>query len=53
MKVLRRADYPEGKFTTTFIVYRPEPCGPTLELTNNWDQKEPYDQRQWLGPCLH
>ena len=39
MQVLRRTDYPEGKFTNTFIGYGPEAEFPTLELTANWDQE--------------
>ncbi len=41
MKVLRKTDYPDGKFTNTFIGYGPEPAYPSLELTTNWDQAEP------------
>ena len=33
MEVQRRTDYPEGKFTNTFIGYGPEAEFPTLELT--------------------
>ena len=36
MQVLRRTDYPEGRFTNTFIGYGPEAEFPTLELTHNW-----------------
>ena len=35
MKVLRRTDYPDGRFTNTFIGYGPETEYPTLELTYN------------------
>ena len=41
MKVLRRTDYPEGRFTNTFIGYGPETEFPTLELTHNWDWDKP------------
>ncbi len=37
MKLLRQAEYPEGRFTNTFVGYQPEGEGPTLELTHNWD----------------
>ena len=40
MQVLRRKDYPEGKFTNTFIGYGPEIEFPTLELTYNWDHEK-------------
>jgi lactoylglutathione lyase len=36
MKLLRRQDYPEGKFTLAFVGYQPESEGPVLELTHNW-----------------
>ena len=42
MQVLRRTDYPDGRFTNTFIGYGPEAEFPTLELAHNWDQTEPY-----------
>jgi lactoylglutathione lyase len=37
MKVLRSTDYPEGRFTNTFIGYGPEAEYPAIELTHNWD----------------
>jgi lactoylglutathione lyase len=37
MKVLRRNDYPEGKFTLAFVGYEDEKDGTVLELTHNWD----------------
>ena len=53
MKVLRKTDYPEGKFTNTFIGYGPEDTYPTLELTYNWDQKEPYEKGNgWGHICI-
>ena len=53
MKVLRRTDYPEGRFTNTFIGYGAEIKFPTLELTHNWDQKEPYDKGNgWGHICI-
>ena len=42
MKVLRKTDYPDGKFTNAFIGYGLETESPCLELTHNWDTKE-YD----------
>ena len=44
MKVLRKTDYPDGKFTNAFIGYGLETESPCLELTCNWDQKEDYDK---------
>lgn len=42
MKLLRRHDYPEGKFTLAFVGYQPETEGAVLELTYNWGV-ESYD----------
>lgn len=36
MKLLRRTDYPEGKFTLAFVGYQEERDGAVLELTFNW-----------------
>jgi len=37
MKLLRRKDYPEGRFTLAFVGYQDEEAGAVLELTHNWD----------------
>jgi lactoylglutathione lyase len=36
MKLLRRNDYPEGKFTLAFVGYTDEASGAVIELTHNW-----------------
>jgi len=36
MKLLRRNDYPDGKFTLAFIGYTDESEGAVIELTHNW-----------------
>ena len=36
MKLLRRRDYPEGKFTLAFVGYDDEDKVAVLELTYNW-----------------
>ncbi len=36
MKLLRRNDYPDGKFTLAFVGYQSETDGAVLELTFNW-----------------
>ena len=36
MRLLRRNDYPEGKFTLAFVGYQDESEGAVLELTHNW-----------------
>ena len=48
MKVLRRKDYPEGKFTLAFVGYQDEAQGAVLELTHNWDIKQ-YDLGNGYG----
>jgi len=42
MKLLRRNDYPDGKFTLAFVGYGDERDTTVLELTHNWDT-ESYD----------
>jgi len=37
MRLLRRKDYPEGKFTLAFLGYGDESEHTALELTHNWD----------------
>ena len=36
MTLLRRNDYPEGKFTLAFVGYGPESEHAVIELTHNW-----------------
>ena len=36
MKLLRRHDYPEGKFTLAFVGYGDEKNSSVIELTYNW-----------------
>jgi len=40
MKLLRRKDYPDGKFTLAFVGYGPESEQAVIELTYNWDTHE-------------
>jgi lactoylglutathione lyase len=37
MTLLRRKDYPSGRFTLAFVGYGPESEQTVLELTHNWD----------------
>jgi lactoylglutathione lyase len=37
MKMLRKSDYPEGRFTLCFVGYGDEDKESVLELTHNWD----------------
>ena len=36
MQLLRRRDYPEGRFTLAFVGYGPEASEAVIELTHNW-----------------
>jgi lactoylglutathione lyase len=36
MRLLRRKDYPEGKFTLAFVGYGDEENSAVIELTHNW-----------------
>lgn len=49
MKVLRQTEYPEGKFTNTFVGYGDETAETVLEITYNWDQEEPYTHGSGFG----
>ena len=40
MKLLRRKDYPDGKFTLAFLGYGDESEHTAIELTHNWDTKK-------------
>ncbi|MBL1260243.1 MAG: lactoylglutathione lyase [Thiotrichaceae bacterium] len=37
MRLLRRNDYPAGRFTLAFVGYEDESLGAVIELTHNWD----------------
>jgi lactoylglutathione lyase len=39
MTLLRRKDYPDGKFTLAFVGYGDEQNNAVIELTHNWDTK--------------
>jgi lactoylglutathione lyase len=42
MKLLRKKDYPDGKFTLAFVGYGDEKDHTVIELTHNWET-ERYD----------
>jgi lactoylglutathione lyase len=42
MNLLRRKEYETGRFTLAFVGYGDEASQAVIELTHNWDQKEPY-----------
>ncbi|MYZ45392.1 lactoylglutathione lyase [Schauerella aestuarii] len=48
MRVLRRSDYPEGKFTLAFVGYEEESTGAVIELTHNWETDK-YDLGSGYG----
>ena len=48
MKLLRRRDYPEGKFTLAFVGYGDESDHTVLELTHNWGRSD-YDLGDAFG----
>ena len=48
MKLLRKKDYPDGKFTNAFMGYGDETTNTALELTHNWDTKS-YDLGNGFG----
>jgi lactoylglutathione lyase len=37
MRLLRRTDYPEGRFTLAFVGFDDEDRSAVIELTHNWD----------------
>ncbi len=43
MSLLRKDDFPDGKFTNAFVGYGPEDRETLVELTYNWDQQGPYE----------
>ncbi|SER04941.1 lactoylglutathione lyase [Amphritea atlantica] len=48
MKLLRRKDFPDGKFTLAFLGYGPESDNTVLELTHNWETSS-YDMGNAYG----
>ncbi|MBX6316883.1 lactoylglutathione lyase [Pigmentiphaga sp.] len=48
MRLLRRKDYPDGKFTLAFVGYQDEQDGAVIELTHNWDTDK-YDLGNGYG----
>ena len=48
MRLLRRSDYPSGRFTNAFVGYDDESRAAVLDLTHNWDTKS-YDMGSGFG----
>ena len=49
MKLLRKRDYPTGKFTLAFVGYGDETDSTVIELTHNWEQADPYQLGSAFG----
>ena len=49
MKLLRKRDYPTGKFTLAFVGYGDEADSTVIELTHNWEQADPYQLGSAFG----
>jgi lactoylglutathione lyase len=43
MTLSRRSDNETGRYTVAFVGYGDEKDATVVELTHNWDRKEPYD----------
>lgn len=48
MRLLRRKDYSDGKFTLAFVGYGDEASHAAIELTHNWETKK-YDLGNGFG----
>lgn len=49
MQLIRKNDFPGGKFSLAFLGYGPESNNTVLELTYNWEQTETYDKGNGWG----
>lgn len=49
MDLLRKIDFPDGKFTLAFVGYGPEQSTAVIELTYNWDETDGYDLGSGYG----
>ena len=49
MSLLRKKDFESGRFTLAFVGYGAEADSAVIELTHNWDQKEPYEKGTGFG----
>ena len=48
MRLLRRSEYPDGRFTLAFVGFGPESEQAAIELTHNWDTPS-YDLGNGFG----
>jgi lactoylglutathione lyase len=49
MKLLRKRDYPDGKFTLAFVGYGDEATNAVIELTYNWGREQGYQLGDAFG----
>ena len=49
MQLIRKQDFPDGKFTLAFVGYGAEDSNTVIELTHNWDQYDSYDLGEGYG----
>lgn len=49
MKLLRKTEHPQGRFTLAFLGYGDESDNSVVELTYNWDRTEPYVMGEGFG----
>jgi lactoylglutathione lyase len=49
MKLLRKREVPDGKYTLAFVGYDEETAQAAVELTYNWDQAKPYEIGSGFG----
>ena len=49
MRVLHKREVPAGRYTNAFVGYDDEATGTVIELTYNWEPKEPYSIGSGFG----
>ena len=49
MKLIRKTDVEGGRYSLAFVGYGDETANTVIELTHNWDQKEPYNIGSGFG----
>ena len=49
MRLLRKREVEAGRYTIAFVGYEDDATGTVVELTYNWDQKEPYSIGSGFG----
>ena len=49
MEVLRKRDFPDGKFTLVFLGYGDEENNTVIELTHNWEHTAAYEHGSAFG----